>query len=109
METLNAISPRKMVNFLKDVITDDSLREDLKSNPETTLAKYNIEMPKGFDKSSINLPTKEEIREKVASYLKGEQFSFPATINAQAGFPLAFAITVIFVLIPTNISPQPKS
>ena len=35
---------------------------------------------------------------------KKEHFAFPAEKSIQMGFPLAFAITVVFVFIPAGMS-----
>lgn len=100
MNALTSIPPRQMSDFFKDIISSDEVRDSLKLNPSEVLSKYGIHISTDKLPKLINLPSKEVLQRKTRELLSSEQFSFPARLNAQAGFPLAFAITLVFVFVP---------
>jgi hypothetical protein len=102
MNALTSISPRQMSNFFKDIISSDEIRSSLELNPSEVLSKYGIKISADKLPKTIKLPSKEVLQMKTRELLRSEQFSFPTRLNAQAGLPLAFVITVIFVFIPTK-------
>ena len=91
-----------MSNFFKDIISSDDIRNDLELNPTKVLSSYGINVSKENIPSVIKLPSKETLQLKTRELLSAEQFSFPTRLNAQAGLPLAFAITIVFVFIPSR-------
>lgn len=103
MNALTSISPRQMSNFFKDIISSDEIRSNLEMNPSELLSRYGIKISADKLPKSIKLPSKEVLQMKTRELLRSEQFSFPTRLNAQAGLPLAFAITLVFVFIPANM------
>lgn len=109
MNSLTSISPRQMSNFFRDITSSDEIRNSLESNPVEVLSKYGIKISADKLPNSIKLPPKEVLQVKIKDLLHSEQFSFPTRLNIQAGFPLAFAITLVFIFIPVSCCPTKEA
>ena len=104
MPITKQIPPRQLVNFINEITTNEKFRNELETNTKEVLAAYGFDIPADLIPEKVELPSMEYLMESVSEYLKKEHFAFPAEKSIQMGFPLAFAITVVFVFVPANMS-----
>jgi hypothetical protein len=97
----SSIAPRQLASFMNELVTNAQFRQELETNTSLVFEKYGITIDEDSIPEIINLPEMKELGKIVGEYLQKEKFAFPAQHSIQMGFPLAFALVVVFVFIPT--------
>lgn len=100
------LSPRQVASFMNELVTNDSFRKEFESNTKEILAKYGADISESDIPELVKLPEMQELQNAIGEYLEHEKFGFPAQHTITSAFPLAFALVVVFVFIPSNISKQ---
>jgi hypothetical protein len=95
------LTPRQVASFMNELVTNSSFRAEFESNTKEILAKYGADIQESDIPELVKLPAMEKMQSAIGEYLESEKFGFPAQHAITSGFPLAFALAVVFVFIPT--------
>lgn len=103
------IAPRQLAGFMNELVMNEEFRKELEHNTCEVLAKHGVYIDEDDIPEVVKLPEMEELTKMVGEYLEREKFAFPSQYSVQMGFPLAFALVVVFVFIPANAAKVKKT
>jgi len=98
------LTPRQVASFMNELVTNSDFRTEFEKNTKEVLSKFGADIQESDIPEIVKLPEMEKLQVAIGQYLENEKFSFPAQHAIAAGFPLAFALVVVFVFIPSNMA-----
>jgi hypothetical protein len=109
LKNKDLMTPRQVASFMNELTTNEVFRKNFELNTKEILAQFGAEIPDSELPSLVKLPEMQALQEAIGEYLEKEKFGFPSEHAITAGFPLAFALTVVFVFMATNTNPSIRS
>ncbi len=61
------ITPRRAVEFVRRLASDDDFRDEFERDPEKVLREYHIHLPQEYLPDQVTLPPKEDIEDRISS------------------------------------------
>ena len=98
------LTPRRTIDLIRALATDDSFRSTLERNPQEALARFDISIPRESIPAEIRLPPKEDFRAAFDAASLGNDLVLPAPSAQSPVFWVFLVFAAFFAFFGAGIA-----